>query len=80
MADIQLTDEQEAQARRIASTITQKVQDEALRLARLLVSKPDAEFFGKTEFEVRERVHHLGAVALETALHERKKGGTTVRA
>ncbi len=76
MTDIQLTAEQEAQAARIAAIISQKVQDEALRMARLLVSKPDAEIFGQTEFDLRERVHHIGAVALETALQERKKGGT----
>jgi hypothetical protein len=80
VADIQLTVEQEAQAQRLAEIIGQKMQGEALQMARLLVSKPDAEFFGKTEFELRDRVHQLGALALETALHERKKGGTTGRA
>jgi hypothetical protein len=76
MADIQLTPEQEAQAKRIAEIISQKVQDEALQMARLLVSKPDQEFFGKTEYEIRDRVHRIGACAIETALQERKKGGT----
>jgi hypothetical protein len=76
MADIQLTTEQEAQAKRIAEIVSQKVQDEALQMARLLVSKPDHEFFGKTEYEIRDRVHRIGACAIETALQERKKGGT----
>jgi hypothetical protein len=40
----------------------------------------DAELLGKTEFEVRDRVHDLGARVIETALEERKKGGTTGRA
>jgi hypothetical protein len=31
---------------------------------------------GQTEFEVRDRVHQIGAKAIETALDERKKGGT----
>jgi hypothetical protein len=75
MADIQLTPEQEAQAKRIAEIISQKVQNEALQMARLLVSKPDREFFGKTEYEIRDRVHRIGACAIETALEERKKGG-----
>jgi hypothetical protein len=35
---------------------------------------------GATEFEVRDRVHELGAAVLQTALHERKKGGTRGRA
>jgi hypothetical protein len=80
MADIQLTAEQEAEAQRIAAIIGQKVQEETLRIARLLASKPDAQLLGKTEFEVRDRVHDLGARVIETALEERKKGGTTGRA
>jgi hypothetical protein len=80
MADIQLTPEQEAQAKRIAEIVSQKFLDEALQMARLLVSKPDQEFFGKTEYEIRDRVHRLGACTIETALQERKKGGTTGQA
>jgi hypothetical protein len=80
MADIQLTPEQEAEAQRIAAIVGRKVQEETLRIARLLAAKPDAELLGPTEFEVRDRVHDLGAVAIETALQERKKGGTTGRA
>jgi hypothetical protein len=80
MADIQLTAEQEAEAARIAEIIKQKVQDEVLQMARLLASKPDAEIFGKTEYEIRDRVHRIGACAIETALEERKKGGTKVQA
>ena len=45
------------------------------RLAELLASKPDRQLLGQTEFEVRDRVHKIGAKALETALDERKKGG-----
>ena len=41
-----------------------------------LASKPDDKLLGKTEFEVRDRVHTIGAKAIETALNERKKGGT----
>jgi hypothetical protein len=80
MADIQLTPEQESEAARIAKIINQKMQEEALQMARLLVSKPDAEIFGKTEYEIRDRVHRIGACAIETALQERKKGATSVRA
>jgi hypothetical protein len=51
-----------------------------LQITRLLVSKPDRELLGQTEFEIRDRVHKVGAHALETALAERKKGGTKGRA
>ncbi len=80
MADLVLTPEQESQAQRIAQIIGQKVQEETLQIARLLASQSDATLLGKTEFEVRDRVHKIGAHAFATALSERKKGGTAGRA
>jgi hypothetical protein len=80
MIDPVLTPEQEAEAQKLAALIGQKAQAEALRIARLLASKPDCQLLGATEFEIRDRVHKLGAFAIETALEERKKGGTKVRA
>jgi hypothetical protein len=80
VAELQLTPEQEAEAQRLAEIIGQKAMEEALEMARLLVSKPDHELLGKTEFEIRERVHKLGAHAIETAVNQRKKGGTKGRA
>jgi hypothetical protein len=80
MNDLQLTPEQEAEAQRIAAVIGRKAQEEALDMARLLASKADSEIFGQTEYEIRDRVHKLGAHAIETALKERKKRGTTGRA
>jgi len=80
MADLVLTPEQEAEAQRIAAIIGKKAQEEALHMARLLASKPDAQLLGATEFEIRDRVHKLGAHAIETALEERKKRATKGRA
>lgn len=80
MAELQLTAEQEAQAQRVAAILGRKFQEEALQMARLMMSKPDEELLGKTEYEIRDRVHRLGAQAVETALRERKKGGTKGRA
>jgi len=80
MTDIQLTPEQEAQAQRVAAILARKFQEEALQMARLLMSKPDEELLGKTEYELRDRAHRLTAQAIETALLERKKGGTAGRA
>ena len=80
MTELKLTTEQEAEAQRLAEIIGQKAKEEALQMARLLVSKQDHELLGKTEFEIRDRVHKIGAMAIETALNERKKGGTTGRA
>ena len=50
------------------------------QLAELLASKQDHQIFGATEFEVRDRVHRIGAEAIQTALEERKKRGTKVPA
>ena len=80
MSKVILTPEQEAEAQRLAELFVAKAKEEALNMARLLVSKQDHEILGATEFQVRERVHKLGAHAIETALNERKKGGTTGRA
>ena len=80
MPELKLTPEQEAEAQRLADIIVQKTKVEALQMARLLVSKPDHELFGATEFEIRERVHKIGALAIETAVNQRKKGGTRGRA
>ena len=57
-------------------TLTPEQSAEADRIAEMLASKPDHQLLGKTEFEVRDRVHKIGAKALETALNERKKGAT----
>jgi hypothetical protein len=76
MSELKLTPEQEAEAQRLADIIAQKAKEEALVMARLLVSKPDHELLGATEFEIRDRVHKIGAHALETVVNQRKKGGT----
>jgi hypothetical protein len=71
-----LTPEQQAEAQRIADVVMEAAREEVLTIAELLASKPDDKLLGKTEFEVRDRVHKIGAKAIETALNERKKGGT----
>ena len=50
-------------------------EQEAVRMARSLASKKDEEMFGKNEYEIRDRVHELGAKALEIAVNERQKKG-----
>jgi hypothetical protein len=63
-------------AERIYQTLRQATDSDLRGLAELLASKPDRQLLGQTEFEVRDRVHKIGAKAFETALQERKKGGT----
>jgi len=80
MIAVNLTPDQETEAQRLAGIILQKTKEEALNMARLLVSKPDHELLGATEFEIRERTHKIAAYAIETAVNQRKKGGTRGRA
>jgi hypothetical protein len=80
MPDILLSPEQQAEAQHLASLLQQTFLNEAQNLARLLASKQDAQLLGRTEFEVRDAVHRLGALALQTALNERKKRGIKVPA
>ncbi len=63
-----LNAELEAQAQELAARIHARADSDILALARLLVSKGDTEVFGDTEFEARNIVHHLGAVALQERL------------
>jgi hypothetical protein len=71
-----LTPEQATEADRLFQVLRPVVDDELRRLTQLLASKPDDKLLGKTEFEVRDLVHRIGAKAIETALNERKKGAT----
>jgi len=80
MSSQPLPPDQQAEAQRIFEILKQTSDQDLIALARLLASKPDRELLGKTEFEVRDRVHQIGAKAIETALQERKKRGTTARA
>jgi predicted GNAT family N-acyltransferase len=72
----QLSAEQEDEAQRIYQILKGTADNDLLALARLLASKKDRDVLGQTEFEVRDRVHQIGAKAIETALNERKKGAT----
>lgn len=68
--------EQQAEAERIYQRIRGAFDDEAKRIAQLMASKETRDLFGKTEYQLRDRVHALGAEALEAAADERiKKGG-----
>lgn len=72
----QLSAQQEAEAQRLFHILKRTTDEDLLALARLLASKPDRDLLGRTEFEVRDHVHQLGAKAIQTAVNERKKGGT----
>jgi hypothetical protein len=71
-----LNEEQKQEAEAIYQRIRKAFDGEAQRMAELMASKDTAHIFGKTEFEVRDRVHELGAAVLEASAAVRvKKGG-----
>lgn len=71
----ELNAQQQAEAERIYQRIRGAFDDEARRLASLMAGKEDRELFGQTEFELRDRVHVLGAEVLEATAAERTKKG-----
>lgn len=74
--NVELDAEQQAEAERILERMRPAFEAEARRIATLLASKDDAHLLGQTEYELRDRVHVLGAAALEAVAAERsKKGG-----
>jgi hypothetical protein len=75
-----LTPEQADEAEQLYQTLRQATEADLRDLAALLASKPDRQLLGHTEFEVRDRVHQIGAKAVETAVNLRKKGATKVPA
>lgn len=71
-----LTEEQRALAQRIRERIQERLLDEVQTLSELLACRQFSQLLGQTEFDVRDIVHQMGALALEAALTERKKGDT----
>ena len=80
MAKTALTPEQQLEADSHAALLVQIAQRHAHRFGELIASRPDHQLLGKTEFDLRDLVHLIGAEFLTAALEERKKGGTQVRA
>ena len=75
-----LTPEQQAEAARLYEILRESCDADLKGLADLLASKADRDLLGANELDVRDRVHRIGAKALEAALAGRKKGATTGRA
>ena len=78
--EIELTDDQEAEAAVIEDILNASSRATVHYIARLLASKANREFFGETEFQIRDAMHRLGAEGMDAALAERKKRGTKDRA
>ena len=55
------------ESQRIYERLRGAFDEELKTMARFMASKPNHQLFGQTEFELRDRVHELGARVLETA-------------
>ncbi len=66
-----LNDEEE----RIFQLLKGCFDEECKRVAKLLADKDDSNLLGQTEYDLRDRVHALGAKALEIVANERQKKG-----
>lgn len=76
---LEMTDEQREEVARIQDVVMAKMRVEVAAMAELMVLKSNREFFGETEFVLRDRCHTIGSHVLDAALEERKKRGTKVR-
>ena len=74
MARRKLTPQEEADAQALAAGIQEKIAAEVLEMARDLAACEDHELLGSGEFAIRDRVHRMGAQALEATVNARKKG------
>jgi hypothetical protein len=75
MSTTDLTPDQEAHARELAKTVLKTLEADVLKMTRLLASKPDSQVLGKTEFQIRDIVHEIGAKTIQAELDARQKKG-----
>jgi hypothetical protein len=68
----QLSSEKELEAKALEARIRVAVDQEICDLARLLVSKSENDLFGQSEFQVRDLVLRVGALAFEEYLRGKK--------
>ena len=72
---VALNEDQEAESQRIYERLRVAFDEELKTMARFMASKGNRDLFGQTEFELRDRMHALGARVLEAAADERQKKG-----
>jgi hypothetical protein len=72
MSSTTLSLEQEKEAQQLASRVQEAIEAEILQMTRILVSKEPSNLFGKTEFDIRDIVHRIGAKVFELHLAQKK--------
>jgi hypothetical protein len=76
----ELLGQKQEEVGRVLDVVRGMAEVELRQLAEVLVSKPNRELLGATEFLVRDGVHRIGVRLIEAALEERKKRGIAGRA
>jgi hypothetical protein len=76
MSFAHLPEDQARRAQELFDSLMAAAEHDLRAVAESLATKPDDQLFGRTEFELRDRVLRLGAKALQAAAQQRKKGGT----
>jgi len=76
MSFAHLPEDQARRAQELFDSLMAVAEHDLRAVAESLATKPDDQLFGRTEFELRDRVLRLGAQALQAAAQQRKKGGT----
>lgn len=71
VASLELNEEEQ----RIYERLRECFDEECKRVAKLMANKDDSNLFGQTEFDLRDRVHALGARVLEAVAEDRQKRG-----
>lgn len=69
--------DQYAEALRIYEVTEKSSREELWRMACLIAGKKNEELLGKTEFQLRDHVHRIGAKTLEAGINERRKKGVS---
>ena len=72
-----MTAEERAEAERLFEVTQEAMADEQWRLCCLMASRKNDQLLGQTEFDLRDRVLRMGAIALEAAVNQRRKKGAT---
>ena len=67
-----LSAEQESEAQALAQRLRELVDEDLVQIARLLVSTPERDIFGDTEFQLRDILLQAGAKALQEHLRQKK--------
>jgi hypothetical protein len=72
--------EDDAETERLLGLVMKSIEDDLRGMAKAIVSKRDNELLGPGEFDLRDKVLKVACHVLETAINDRKKGGTEAAA